>query len=48
MIIEYLTDHSAANSAGIAVYVSLKPSRVRDYHIQNNYSSMYDLECDAF
>ena len=31
MIIEYLTDHPAASSAEIAEYVSLKPSRVRDY-----------------
>jgi predicted ArsR family transcriptional regulator len=31
MIIEYLTDHSAAKSAEIAEYVDLKPSRVRDY-----------------
>ena len=31
MIIEYLTDHPAAKSAEIAAFVSLKPSRVRDY-----------------
>ena len=31
LIIEYLTDHPAAKSAEIATFVSLKPSRVRDY-----------------
>ena len=31
MIIEYLTDHSAAKASDIAEYVGLRPSRVRDY-----------------